>query len=285
LLGSLVSVNNTIQRKFQSMPRNSVGLWKEGQQFITHYWRPEGGNGTGGFFNSTQQAQGNFLWVMAGAAVGDTLYLVASEIHNTNTGLKFEGLGTTLLAIDTSRNPDCPMCWNVVHVPMRFTDTELQFGSAVVVGNDGFMYVLGSHKPKDAWLPRGVMLRFPVNTLADCVAGGSMKLQECARFLIGYAGNNAVWDPFTTAQALQTVVQNVPPETTITFHPLLGWLFLEIGFGSTEVMLRTSATPYGPWSPQSLIYTIGAPFNDSKKFFCYAPKVHVNLLRLVSIEL
>jgi hypothetical protein len=141
LVGNMYKGASGWMRNFTSMPRNSVGVWTTNMASVAHYWRPEGANQTGGFFNSPLQSEGNFLWVMCGAAAEQTLYLFAAEVRNTKTGLHFAIASTTLVVVEHAARE--PLLWKPKYIPLRFTNAQLQFASAATISN-GYLHVLGS---------------------------------------------------------------------------------------------------------------------------------------------
>ncbi len=260
LVGALTAAG---KRNFSSMPRNSVGVWRAASGPISHVWRPEGEHETGGFFNSTQD--GNFLWVMVGAAVDRTLYAFAAEVRNGEGPLGFALLSTTLIVVEDATLD--PLHWRTTQIGLPFTNSVLQFSSAALVHGD-YLYVLGSNATQ------GVMLRVAVAKLAACAVA---QFADCAEFLLR-TDANPVWGPLSD-QPLASVMENVPSETTISWCPMLNcWILLQIPFAASAITLHTSPNLWGPFVPLvQRLYDIPAPFNNAKLFFSYAPKVHVEL--------
>lgn len=263
LVGSLYAGSDgKLRRNFTTMPRNSIGTLRKGDKSMSHFWRPEGDNQTGGFFNSTNQSDGQFMWPLVGSMVGQDMFLFAAEVRNTNTGLHFEIVATTLIVVKDALTTANPLEWRYEQLLLPWSSNLIAFSSAAVT-HDGYLYVLGSvNSPGD--LPTGVMMRAPVSSLLNCPL--------CFEFL----SVSSTWIPsFTSASELQIVCDNVPSETTLTYMKPIGWFFLQIPYLETRIYLRRATSIVGPYSTDPIaIYDIPAPFNDTKKFFCYAPKVH-----------
>ena len=50
-------------------------------------------------------------------------------------------------------------------------------------------------------------------------------------------------------------------------------------FASTSIYLWSADSPEGPWLNEGSVYRLQAPYNDTSKVFCYAPKAHPELAR------
>lgn len=257
--------NGELMRNWTSMPRNSIGWLEKGSNRIVHYWRPEGANETGGFFNSKLEGRGNFLWPLVGSMGGDgsSMYVFASEVHNTNTGLHFEIVGTTLIVVDRALTTN-PMEWNYRYVPLPWTNNNVSFTSSCTATADGYLYVMGSVAGLAGPFPAGVMMRASLALLTKC--------PSCFEF---WSTSSSWISSFSSTSQLQVVCDNVPTETTLTFLKSVGWFFLQIPYMDTRIYIRRAASIVGPFAAPEVIYDIPAPFNDTTKFYCYAPKVHV----------
>ena len=259
------------QRVISSIPRNSVGIETNGS--VRHYWRPEGLNATGGFFNNdSSEEKGSWLWPLTGVAVKNTLFVFAAIVQNEPKNLgpfKFSVIGTKLIVVADYCALD-PMLWKPQMKTLPFSSHALQFGAATVVTGD-HLYLLGRNESsrRNESSSGGVLMRVLLSNLFDnsCIDSG---LANCSEFF-----TLSGWSPRSSAVELKTVMEKAPTETTITWNVKLSkFVMLDIPAFSTSVFARFSDQLEGPWSTMKELFVLPSPYNDTSRFFCYAPKMH-----------
>lgn len=256
---SFVATSDALMREESTMVRNTVAIQRGGDPTTAEwqaYWR-EKKEGPGSFFAEEEKA---WFWPNHGIRlVEGPLVLFLGRQQAAPGDLGFRSAGTRVVFVE---NPDDdPDAWRVAHYDPKpiARDPDATIGVAVLRRDD--------------------------EILAFASAGGDAHLGWLARFhvahlLVGNAEPQWLRDgAFVSGWELgadepDVVIDDIAPECSIHFDERWDRYIhvASIGFGATDIALRTAPLPEGPWSDPVRVFT--PPESAESGAFVYAAKAH-----------
>jgi hypothetical protein len=264
LLGdSFVATAPGQTRRQSTFTRNTIAIetgYDPSRASLRFYWRKKRGK-PASFF---PEHGANWLWPMQGVRLGKTLLVFTSVIgaDHTPDSLGFRPVGWTAFSIS---NPDRePARWKVRELDSPQNSWNVMLGAAVL-RESGFLYVYGIDEPRhDAYL-----LRLP----EAAAARGRLSAAEW------WCGPGRGW-------MLQKYISGTPlpvftkgsTEMSVQYDPRTRrYIDVEsVGFGATDLAIRTAVRPEGPWTKPATVYR--PPESDGPDPFVYGGKAHPELL-------
>jgi hypothetical protein len=243
--------------------RNSVAIengYDPSTATIAFAWQTTAGAATSFF----PEAGSNWFWPLAGIRLPTRLVLFLLEESSTGGGaFGFQAVGTKVVFVT---NPDAdPLSWNVVDGNLPTFAFPIAFGAAVVA-DASFVYAFGDEEPGDHSV---YLARFDAATLD---AGDASQVQ----FL---ASGTWVSPPSTAPDVVfpsATSLDNPPTEFSVQ-KTASGWLAVHsVGFGATDIAVRTAGDVAGPWTLPCHAFT--PPESGQPNVLVYAAKGHPELL-------
>ncbi|MBL8739546.1 MAG: DUF4185 domain-containing protein, partial [Myxococcales bacterium] len=259
---TFVATSDELDRTESRMVRNSVAI-QVGSDPLTAEWSPRwraGGEGPESFFAEEGSA---WYWPSHGIRLAEgPLLIFMSRQLPAESGLGFAAAGTRVAFVE---NPDDePVDWQVDFVDPTppAADPSATIGMAVLRRDDDVFAFTGALGDRHV----GWLARFHV---AHLLAGNVEPewLYE-GDFVPGWRLSDAVPD---------TVIDDIAPECSVHFEPRWN-RFVHVastGFGSTDIAIRTSLAPEGPWSDAVSVFT--PPESLGSDPFVYAAKAHPEL--------
>lgn len=214
--------------------------------------------GPGTFF--TPQDGIGWFWPSGGALVDGSLILVLHRLVRIGPGpWEFEARGSELLLIPNPRAP--PPLWPLNPKKIPWADGELLPCSPVVTGDHLYLFFTAPSSPGK----RSLMLaRSPSISVLE--KGPEAEWE--------FWGGQGGWR--RVPKEAFALFSGIGVEFTVDKDPQDGrWLCVYTPGGiSSEVLLRTAAAPWGPWSDANLIYS--CPEASNPNLYCYGAKFHRN---------
>lgn len=250
-------------RRQSAFTRNTIAIergYDPSRASLRFYWRKQGGK-PASFF---PERGANWLWPIHGVRLGKVLLLFLSVIGSDPDphSLGFRTVGWTAFLI---LNPDRePARWKLRELEPPATAWNVIPGASVL-REGGFLYVYGFDEPRhDAYLLR----------LSETAAArGRLSDGEW------WCGPDRGWMPRNEIKGAPVpVFTGGSTEMSVHFDRRTG-RYIEVesmGFGATDLALRTAARPEGPWSPPAKVYR--PPESDGADPFVYAGKAHPELM-------
>ena len=247
-------------RRQSRMARNTVAIqtgYDPSTASIRFYWREAG---SGSFFPDEGH---NWFWPLHGIRLGNSLLLFFSIVKPTGTPGLF-GFAEDGWAVFLISNPDAdPPRWRIHRLAPPRNPWRIIAGISVL-REGGQLYFWAAGEPKhDAYLAR---IR-----ASEAARGNFAALQW-------WCGPSRGW----SAEA----IPDIPPEPV--FHDAQmefsvhrdGTCYVQlqtVGFGGTDISIRTADSLTGPWSPLRKIYR--PPESDAPRLLVYVAKAHPELQR------
>lgn len=224
----------------------------------------------------------------------DTVCVLGSRVQYTNAqgAFGFYLNGTLLVcSSDVLANIDRPHQWKLqwMTVPNSGNSSDkkddLEWNNAAYANGtepNDFVYFFGSHrKYQDSLGTRQLLSRI---SWQDLHAGAWDSKQQ---FWLGenYGWHTGWSNSSNFVDRMETLWDTFIPEFTVQWSPELAAFFvLYIEFAATSVKMMTAPSLEGPWTNGEDVMPIPAPLNDTSNAFCYAVKVHDELLSLSTLH-
>lgn len=253
-------------RRGSVMIRNSVGIQTGRDPLratIEFHWRGTEGQPRSYF----PEADEIFSWPLHGARLADgTLAVFLAKIRATpGIGLGFMALGWQLALVKGEQVDRDPAKWNPRIIDGSGAPADLVVGTSVTVDN-GFVVALAVREPGDH---AGFLVRYRTADLS----AGTLDAGEW------WCGSERGWAAGAAMARLAParVFDDAAPECSIHHDPRSRlWIHtLSLGFGATDIGLRTAPRIEGPWSPPR---TVHRPEESGRAgLLVYAAKAHPEL--------
>jgi len=207
------------------------------------------------------------VWCLHGIQVDGVIHLYYMVVHMLDSGpmpVNFEIVGCGLAQ-------GAPSGWSFLRIPARdgilwWPASQPQFGSAVIDGRDGFLYVYGVRRD-DAGVQRACVARVRPQSLTD---HGAYEYLE---------HGSAKWSP--RVEDAIAVMTGMPNEMSVSWNAHLGcWLAVHSLDLSGAIVGRTAPKPWGPWSEPVTLWQVTPPSRDYPVPYgslIYAGKEHPEL--------
>ncbi|MGB7759851.1 MAG: DUF4185 domain-containing protein [Bryobacteraceae bacterium] len=250
-------------RRESTFTRNTIAIetgYDPSRASLRFYWRKKSQK-PASFF---PERGANWLWPMHGVRLGNALLVFLSVIgpDRNPDSLGFRLVGWTALLIS---NPD--------RDPAHWAERELERPAnawSVIIGasvlrEGGFLYIYGIDEPRhDTYL-----LRLP----EGAAALGKLSAWEW------WCGPGRGWVRQKDVKSAPVpVYTRGSTEMSVQYDPKTH-RYVELdsmGFGATDLVLRTADRPEGPWTPPAKVYR--PPESDGADPFVYGGKAHPELL-------
>jgi hypothetical protein len=245
-------------RRQSRMARNTVAI-QEGYDpstaSIHFYWRE---TGSGSFFPDEGR---NWFWPIHGIRIGNSLLLFFSIVKPAGTPGPF-GFAEDGWAVFLIPNPDDePPRWRIRRLDTPVNPWRIIAGISVL-RERGQLYIWAAGEPKhDAYLAR---IR-----AADAARGNFAALQWWCGQSRGW-GKEAVMDA-----PPEPVFHDAQMEFTVNRDGRHYVQLQTVGFGGTDISIRTADHLTGPWSALRKIHR--PPESDLPGLWIYAAKSHPEL--------
>jgi hypothetical protein len=250
-------------RRQCAFTRNTIAIetgYDPSRASLRFYWRQKGGK-PASFF---PERGVNWLWPMHGVRLGNAILLFLSVIgpDRDPDSLGFRLVGWTAFLIS---NPDRePTRWKWRELAPHANAWNVMMGASVL-RDGGFLYIYGFDEPRhDAYLVR---LR------EAAAARGRLSDWEW------WCGPSRGWMPRHDIEgAPLPVFTGGSTEMSVQYNRGNGrYVEVEsVGFGATDLAIRTAARPEGPWTPPAKVYRPAE--SDGADPFVYAGKAHPELV-------
>lgn len=205
-----------------------------------------------------------WLWFGAGSRISDRLVLfLGKTIASPGTGLGFASAGWTAYLVD---NPDDdPSNWRSRELATTPNQLGVVVGFACLVQQDGYLIALGALDPVKT-LPI-YAVRWPL----ERVQRGDLLAPEW------WTGERTGWVPDASTQPRWPIFEHGQSELTVHRDPASGqYLAVQsVGFGATDVAMRSAPSLTGPWSWPKVVYR--PPEFTRPNVMIYAAKAHPHL--------
>jgi hypothetical protein len=225
----------------------------------TFAWRTTNGQASSFF----PESGAHWFWPLGGVRLASRLVLFLIEEQSISTGLGFQSVRTKVVFVT---NPDAaPLDWVIVDGFLPTFSFPVALGAAVV--RDGpYVYAFSDKEPGDHSV---YLARFDVAALDAGDASNPL-------FYVG-----GTWIP-TPASAPDVIfpsssaLDNPPTEFSVQKRADGSWLAVHsVGFGATEIVVRSAPAPTGPWSRGCVVFT--PPESGKPGLLVYAAKAHPEL--------
>jgi hypothetical protein len=230
----------------------------------TFAWRTTAGNATSFF----PESGSNWFWPLGGVRLPSRLVLFLLEETMTGSGsFGFQAVGTKVVFVT---NPDAdPLAWVVTDGNLPAFSFPIAFGAAVV--KDGaYIYAFGDEEPGDH---STYVARFDAAAL-DAGDASSPSFFVNGAWLAASALGASVPDVIFPAASK---LDNPPTEFSVSKRPDGSFIAVHsVGFGATQIAVRTAPAPAGPWSLPCAAFT--PPESGRPNVIVYAAKGHAELL-------
>lgn len=240
--------------------RTSIGVQQglnPAEASVVFHWRTVNGQPSS-YFPATAHA---WLWPLQGIYRNGALTLFMSKLLPSDTGLHFEGIGSTALRCENLA--DAPEYWKFRGLATPHTPTELDrllYGVAVIADDTHvFAYCVDEVTDK-AFLVRWSIPDFDRGDL------GAPEWWDGGRFSPTRELRGQPAAVFGDA-ATEFSVQHLPDGRYLQVQTL--------GFGATDIGARYAPRPEGPWSAPEAVYH--PTESHEKDVFVYAAKAHPEL--------
>lgn len=260
------------RRVITSMPRNSVALVTQKNNKVIRSSQSQEPNDTGGFFTSLHPGQ-QWLWPTALSyhSSMDELSFFCSVVE-TNTNHSHGAFGFNIVSSNriSVKHPSSSdlSSWVLSQHILPFKRFSFSVASFVSLP---YTYVYGRPlSPRDPNVNSAFLSR----------------TTDFVHWTILQTNGSWVEVNHQSEQNAAQVMKNAPSEMTVTKLSDQCFVSLMVPMlGDTKVVMRTSPQLWGPWSNDddddgNVVLKIPMPYNDTKKFFCYACKVHEEMSEL-----
>ncbi|HEY1955487.1 MAG TPA: DUF4185 domain-containing protein [Polyangiaceae bacterium] len=241
--------------------RNSVAIqtgYDPSKANAKFFWQTTAGNAS----SFIPENGTHWFWPLSGVRLPTRLVLFFLEEESVSGGLGFQSVGTKVVFVT---NPDAdPSSWNVVDGDLPAFSFPIAFGAAVLA--DGpYVYAFGDEEPGDHSV---YVARFDASALDAGDASSPLFWTNAAWSPPGASAPDVI---FPSASAFE----NPPTEFSVQ-KTANGFLAVHsIGFGATQLAVRTSPAPEGPWSVVCNAFT--PPESGQPGISVYAAKGHPEL--------
>jgi hypothetical protein len=257
---SFVAPKPARTRKECRMARNTIAIQKgydPSKASIKFYWRE---SGSGSFFPDEGKT---WFWPSHGIRLGDCLLLFFNVVspHGQPGPFGFQNDGWTAFLIS---NPDDePSRWRVRKLETPADPWRMLVGIAVV-REGGQLYLLATDEPKHD----GYLLRLSAANAAD---GKFSALEWWCGPARGWLTRDKISD------RPESVFHGGSTEFSVARDPVRQrYLQVQtVGFGATDIAMRTAEKLTGPWSELKKVYR--PPESDGPTPLVYAGKAHPEL--------
>jgi hypothetical protein len=251
--------------------RNSVAIQSGsydvgpgGAAKIAFSWKTTNGAASSFF----PESGAHWFWPLGGVRLPSRLVLFLLEESQTGQGaFGFQAVGTRVVFVT---NPDAdPPSWNVTSGNLPSFAFPIAFGAAVV--KDGaYVYAFGDQELGDHSV---YVARFDASALDAGDASSPLF----------YSGGAWVAPSGSAPPAIfpsKSALDNPPTEFSVQKRADGTWLAVHsIGFGATQIAVRTAPAPEGPWTLPCAAFT--PPESGRANVIVYAAKAHPELGPLV----
>jgi hypothetical protein len=222
-------------------------------------WRTTTGQASSFF----PESGAHWFWPLGGVRLASRLVLFLLEEKSVTTGLGFESVGTKVVFVT---NPDAaPLDWVIVDGFLPALSFPVALGAAVV--RDGpYVYAFSDKEPGDHSV---YLARFDVAALDSGDASSPLF----------YVGGTWVPTPASAPDVIfpsSSAFDNPPTEFSVQKRANGSWLAVHsVGFGATDIVVRSAPLPTGPWSRGCVAFT--PPESGQPGLLVYAAKAHPEL--------
>ena len=260
LFGDSFIANTAARSRSDSvMVRNAVAIqtgYDPTKAAVSFYWNQTGPSPTSFF---AAPSTGTWLWPGDGVRIGTRLILFLNELKAVSSGLGFQGVGWTAVAIE---NPDAdPTAWVITKLK-----TDQQFGvtlgaAVLVVGGYLYAFSAGLSTPGPTYLAR-----WPVAALA----GNSLSGAKWFAGRQGWLTADQIHAPTAVAEVNQSEFTVFPASKP---NPFL--VIQTSGFGAATLACETANSLTGPYSGANTFYD--PPERTQPNVMIYSAKMHPEL--------
>ncbi len=283
------SMTNSVDRNVKHFIHNTVEYIKADGTRSFH-WQTDKTGAPTAFIPCLQEYDGCYLWPTSGFSCGEQMVFTSQVITaNASAPMGFTLEGTSVTVFNTKGA--LPSEWTLMKqymIPGSGENLNWAMGSAYDItaaakatpglyaatrcpnSRSDDIYLLGFSNEAGARF--GVMARAPFLSVAHGMASAaSLEYLTNAGWTSKGPANLKHLFQSTTAEASMTAVVKAGGDVT--------WVIptLETFSDPTKIKAMTAPALTGPWSAAEPIWTIPAPLDDTKKFFCYNPKAHPGL--------
>lgn len=260
------------RREIRGMARNAIALQEGRDPRTAHLRFFTGPDSFTEFFSPGRR--GDWIWpCQGGIRTAAGLYLFLPEMTRVPSGSGARGFRVRLVTLVKITNPeDDPTRWIIRRYRMPFFRSvpgreERLFG--IPAGRSGPWIIVSGHEEDYRTGKRRCLLARIRGERVEDFSKWEFRTQE------GWSRNIGRGAP---------LCDDVGFERSLSWEPTLRrWLLVTSEKGlSDRILLRTSAEPWGPWSPPILVHQVK---NVGSGLFSYAAKLHPGLDRFHSILL
>ena len=260
---TLLGTSRDGKRDYSIFIHNTIGVAQreESGSFsaIKKYYRKNNSK-IKAIFNSGKEKA--FYWPLVGTMLDSSLLIAADRITTKNTN-SFKTLGAELFTV---QNPlKSPDGWQYKrhYIP----EENGVVWSSALTRRGNVVYLFGQ---------RGT--GFDAKTVLSRI---SVANAESGKWEKRTVFSNEGWQKSATP----TTIKGLPgvSETTVQHNPFFNWYSLQIPPLSDDIHLYTAEQITGPWTDQGVVYSIPAPWSNTKTkdgkpvFIAYAVKSHPEL--------
>ncbi|MBU2676815.1 MAG: DUF4185 domain-containing protein [Gammaproteobacteria bacterium] len=250
-------------RQNAHMIRNSVAIQTgadPSNATIKFYWQADASDVPKAFF---AQQGGEWFWPGHGVRLDDRLIIFLNRLRGTSTGLGFASAGWNAVMIE---NPDDePSNWRKRMLQTPENPLGIIVGFASTMRWKEYLYAFGSEDPVKTH-PIYVA-RWPVAKVHE----GDLESPEW------WGGVEIGWVPDASSASRRPVIENGQSELTVHAsdgdHKFIA--VQTVGFGKSDLAIRSAKELTGPWTPPNLIYR--PPEYDRPNVMIYSAKAHPQL--------
>ena len=257
---SFVAAKAGQTRRQSRMARNTVGIqtgYDPSTASIKFYWKEQG---SGSFFADEKP---DWFWPSHGIRIGGGLLLFCDVVKPAGKPgpFGFANDGWTAFLID---NPDEePSRWNIRKLATPQDSWRMLVGIAVVREGD-WLYLWAADEPKhDAYLARV--------RVADGMKGELSGMEW-------WCGDERLWRVQDRVDGRPEPLFHQAATEFSVHRDAASGRYIEVqsvGFGGTDIAMRSAARLTGPWTPLKKIYR--PPESDGPEPLVYAGKAHPEL--------
>jgi hypothetical protein len=250
-------------RQDAHMIRNSVAIQAgadPSNATIEFYWHATADEVPQAFFASQG---GEWFWPGHGVRLDDRLIIFLNRLRGTSTGLGFASAGWNAVMIE---NPDDePSNWRTTMLETPPNQLGVVVGFAGTLRWKEHLYAFGSADPVKSH-PIYVA-RWPVSEVRD----GNLRAPEW------WGGADMGWVADESSTPRWPVFENGQSELTVhaSHHDHQFLVVQTVGFGKSDLAIRSAEKLTGPWTPPELIYR--PPEYDRPNVMIYSGKAHPQL--------
>lgn len=205
----------------------------------------------------------SWFWPGNGIRIDDMLIVFLMRVCDSDSGLGFMTCGhAAFLISDIDGNPGE---WSISRLQLPDNPFGIMLGAATIL-EPPYLYAFSVKEPGDHSM-------YLARWHSDSVLMGSTEAIEW------WTGDSSAWVPESRLTFEPAVIfPDGETELSVVYDAKTGqYLAIQtVGFGATDVMMRTSPALTGPWSALQLVYE--PPEKSKPKVMMYAAKAHPELI-------